>query len=103
MPANKTREGQLPRQALMGHRFRPVIRFAAEKPSDAVLQFDRPERNNNEVVHSLGHGAHQIVVPRQDREGRGADRGLGKPMKEVVDRRAARNRHRNHEIQRLLA
>jgi hypothetical protein len=85
MPANKTSECQLPRQALMGRRLRPLIRFAAEKPSNAVLQFDRPERNNNEVVHCLGRGAHQIVVARQDCKRRGADRGLGEPMKEIVD------------------
>ena len=84
MPAYETRERQFARQALMSCRFRPAIRFAAEKPGDAVLQFDRTEWSNNEVVHCLGSGAHQIVIPRQNRERWGTDRVLGEPVKEIV-------------------
>jgi hypothetical protein len=103
MPAHEAREGQLPRQALMSRRFRCIIRFAAEKPSDAVLQFAPVERSNNKVVDRVGGGPHEIVVPGQDRERRRADRGLGEPVKEIVHRRGTRNRHCNHEVQRLLA
>ena len=102
MLANKPGEGQFARQVLLSCRFHTIIRRSAEQPGDPALQFARAERRDDEIVDRFRRCGHQVVVRRQDRERRRADRVLREPVKEIDDQVAARNRNRNDEIQSTL-